>query len=194
VGSIESHPESAAESLKGLDLSCFPVDPEKFMLRPGQNTIRIALADDHTIFRDGLRQLLDAEPDFSVVGEARDGVEALEVVRGSKPDILLLDLKMPALDGLGVLRQLAVRRSKTQVIVLTSSDDTQEHAEAIKLGAAAVTLKRDSTDTLLSAIRSVYRGEAPAPAPPTNGAELQPDPDLPLTSREREIAHRQLRD
>lgn len=161
------------------------------MVRSRQGTIRIAIADDHTIFRDGLRRVLAAEPDFEVVGEACNGLEVHDLLRNSKPDILLLDLKMPVLDGLGVLRQLSGHKLKTRIIVLTASEDSQDHAASLQLGAAAVALKRDTTDSLIATIRSVHNGEAKAVAPPQAPAEtpqLQPDPDLPLTPREREIA------
>src|ERR1700686_2113448 len=88
--------------------------PKGAMVRPRYHTIRISIPDDHIIFRDGLRHVLAMEPDFEVVGEARHGLDALDVVRGLKPDILLLDLKMPVLDGLAVLRKLTGQTHKTR--------------------------------------------------------------------------------
>lgn len=160
------------------------------MARARQKTIRIAMADDHTIFRDGLRRVLEMEPDFEVVGEARNGLEALDLLRSSQPDILLLDLKMPSLDGLGVLRQLAGQTLKTRIIVLTASEDAQEHTESMHLGAWAVALKRDTTDSLIATIRGVHNGEmkAATPAQSTAQGTLEPDLGLPLTPRERQIA------
>ena len=85
--------------------------------------IRIVVADDHPIFRDGLCKLLALEEDFEVVAQAQDGRQVLEVLQQYEPDILLLDLKMPGLDGLGTLQRLQAVKNKTRVIVLTASDD-----------------------------------------------------------------------
>src|SRR5690349_7058645 len=85
--------------------------------------IRIAVADDHPIFRDGLCKLLALEDDFEVVAQASDGRQVHDVVQQHQPDILLLDLKMPGLDGLSTLQRLQLEKSKTRVIVLTASDD-----------------------------------------------------------------------
>ena len=92
-----------------------------------EKKINIALADDHTIFRDALSQLLSIEPDFEVVGEANNGTEVLDLVRELQPDILLLDLRMPGLDGLAVLQRIQNQKLKTKIIVLTASDDQGEY-------------------------------------------------------------------
>src|SRR6185503_9582247 len=96
--------------------------------------IRIVIADDHPIFRDGLRKLLVLEDDFRVVAEAKDGKEVLEVLDEYQPDILLLDLKMPGLDGLTALQKLQNARTKTKVIVPTSSEDKNQFLQAMKFG------------------------------------------------------------
>src|SRR5439155_18972846 len=121
--------------------------------------IRIVIADDHPIFRDGLRKLLMLEEDFRVVAEARDGKEVLEVLDEHQPDILLLDLKMPGLDGLTALQKLQNSRSKTKVIVLTASEDKNQFVQAMKFGTCGIVLKQTATELLIKSIRKVHAGE-----------------------------------
>jgi two-component system, NarL family, nitrate/nitrite response regulator NarL len=121
--------------------------------------IRIVIADDHPIFRDGLRKLLTLEEDFRVVAEARDGTEVLEVVDEHQPDILLLDLKMPGLDGLTALQKLQNSRTKTKVIVLTASEDKNQFVQAMNFGTCGIVLKQTATDLLIKSIRKVHAGE-----------------------------------
>ena len=121
--------------------------------------IRIAIADDHPIFRDGLRKLLALEEDFKVVAEARDGKEVLDILQREEPDILLLDLKMPGLDGLSTLQRLQAQKIKTKVIVLTASDDEGEYVQAMKLGTSGIVLKQTATELLIKSIRKVHNGE-----------------------------------
>src|SRR4051794_36461607 len=99
---------------------------------PAKSTIRIVVADDHPIFRDGLCRLLALEADFEVVAQAADGSQVLDVLQQLKPDILLLDLKMPGLNGLATLQRLHAARNRTRVIVLTASDDKNEFMQAMK--------------------------------------------------------------
>ena len=121
--------------------------------------IRIAIADDHTIFRDGLRKLLSLEPDFEVCAEAKDGSEVLDVLRQSEPDILLLDLKMPGIDGIAALQRIQNQKLKTKIIVLTASDDEGEYVQAMKYGTSGIVLKQTATELLIKSIRKVYQGE-----------------------------------
>lgn len=121
--------------------------------------ISIAIADDHPIFRDGLRKLLALEEDFRVVAEARDGKEVLEILQKQEPDILLLDLKMPGLDGLATLQRLQAQKTRTRVIVLTASDDEGEYVQAMKFGTSGIVLKQTATDLLIKSIRKVHSGE-----------------------------------
>src|ERR1044071_237152 len=121
--------------------------------------IRIVVADDHPIFRDGLCKLLALEEDFEVVAQASDGREVLDVLQQHEPDILLLDLKMPGLDGLGTLQKLQAARNKTRVIVLTASDDKNEFVQAMKLGTSGIVLKQTATELLIKSIRKVHAGE-----------------------------------
>jgi DNA-binding NarL/FixJ family response regulator len=121
--------------------------------------IRIVVADDHPIFRDGLCKLLALEEDFDVVAQASDGRQVLDVLQQYVPDILLLDLKMPGLDGLATLQRLQAVKNKTRVIVLTASDDKNEFVQAMKLGTSGIVLKQTATELLIKSIRKVHAGE-----------------------------------
>jgi DNA-binding NarL/FixJ family response regulator len=162
--------------------------------------IRIVIADDHPIFRDGLRKLLMLEEDFRVVAEARDGKEVLEVLDEHQPDILLLDLKMPGLDGLTALQKLQNSRTKTKVIVLTASEDKNQFVQAMKFGTCGIVLKQTATELLIKSIRKVHAGEiwldshttaavmrhfsSPMESTPLGGRDRDRSP---LSQREREI-------
>lgn len=119
--------------------------------------IRIAIADDHQIFRDGLRRLLESEPGFEVVAEAADGFEAIRVVRETRPDVLLLDLAMPRMDGLEALGAAEVE--STPVILLTAAIDPGELLRAVRLGARGVVLKESATRQLIDDIHRVIDGK-----------------------------------
>ena len=124
-----------------------------------KGTIRIVLADDHPIVRDGLKKLLKLEEDFEVVGEAGDGREVLERVQELDPDVLLLDLRMPNLDGLAALQALQQTNKRTRVIVLTASEDKNEFVQAMKLGCSGIVLKQTAPDLIVKSIRKVNSGE-----------------------------------
>jgi DNA-binding NarL/FixJ family response regulator len=126
---------------------------------PSKTKIRIVVADDHPIFRDGLCRLLALEEDFEVVAQAQDGRQVLDVLQQQEPDILLLDLKMPGLDGLATLQRLQIAKNKTRVIVLTASDDKNEFVQAMKLGTSGIVLKQTATELLIKSIRKVHAGE-----------------------------------
>jgi DNA-binding NarL/FixJ family response regulator len=121
--------------------------------------IRILIADDHEIFRDGLRLLLDAESGLNVIGEARDGAEAVERARELSPDILLLDLSMPNHPGFEALKDLGSGDpNKTHVILLSADVSKRQIVEALQLGARGVVLKDSATEFLLKAIQTVMAG------------------------------------
>lgn len=121
--------------------------------------IRVLVADDHTIFREGLCKLLEAEDDIVVIGEARTGVECLALVEKLKPDVVVLDLKMPEKDGLSVLNDLGGKDASTRTIVLTASEDERDFVEVVRRGARGVVLKQAASELLLEGIRKVHRGE-----------------------------------
>src|SRR5260370_37129187 len=107
-----------------------------------KGTVRIVIADDHPIVRDGLKKLLQLEDDFEVVGEAGDGREVLEKVQELDPDVLLLDLRMPNLDGLSALQALQQINKRTRVIVLTPAEGKNEFGQAVKPGCRGIELKQ----------------------------------------------------
>ncbi len=123
------------------------------------NTVRIVIADDHTIFRDGLRRLLESEPEFEIVGEAADGAEAVQLVQQAHPDILLLDLAMPRMPGLEALRELSELRATTRVILLTAAIEKRQIIEALQVGARGVVMKDAATQMLIKAMRTVMSGQ-----------------------------------
>jgi DNA-binding NarL/FixJ family response regulator len=122
--------------------------------------VRIVIADDHPIFRDGLRRLLESEPDLKVVGEACDGAEAVKLARQFRPEILLLDLAMPRHPGLEALREMSSGSPDgVRVILLTAAAEKNQIVEALQLGARGVVLKDSATQLLLKAIHTVMSGE-----------------------------------
>lgn len=122
--------------------------------------IRILLADDHRMFRQGLRELLERRSSFEVVGEASTGREVLARAAELKPDVVLLDIQMPELDGVAAARQLAQAHPEIKVIMLTMYRQDQHLFEAIKAGARAYLLKDADADELVDVIERVHRGEA----------------------------------
>jgi two-component system, NarL family, response regulator NreC len=121
--------------------------------------IRILIADDHTIVRSGVRLLLEAEPDIDVVGEALDGLQAVEFASRMQPDVILMDIAMPGLDGLEATRQIKTLFPDINVLVLTMHRSDEYFFEILKAGASGYLLKGADTSDLVKAIHSVQRGE-----------------------------------
>src|SRR5262245_49299469 len=123
-----------------------------------QKHIRIVIADDHPMFRDGLRNLLESDEQFEIIGEAGDAISAVNAVRNLLPDILLLDLAMPRASGLETLRLLSAETLPTLTIVLTAAIGRIETVQAVQLGARGVVLKADASRMLFEAIVAVANG------------------------------------
>ena len=121
--------------------------------------VRIVLADDHQMFRDAVRRLLDAEPDLVVVGEASDGEEAVALTLQYEPDILLLDVAMPHGNGMQVLQHIAAASKATRIIMVTGAVEENELRQALRLGARGFVLKESGAEQLLESIRVVHGGE-----------------------------------
>ncbi len=122
--------------------------------------IRVLLADDHNVLRQGMAQALDAQPDIAVVAQAADGTQAVELARAHRPDVILLDINMPGMDGVEAARQIIAESPGIGIIMLTMYRRDEYVVEAIKAGASGYLLKEVELDDLLAAIRSVARGEA----------------------------------
>ncbi|SCK23589.1 response regulator transcription factor [Vogesella sp. LIG4] len=158
-------------------------------------SIRILLVDDHTLFRSGLKALLQRQPDFDIVGEAADGLEGVKLAEQLKPDVVLLDIDMPQMNGREALAQILVTQPQLAVLMLTVSEDGDDLAECMKSGARGYLLKNINADFLLASIRRAVDGDSVlspemtaklvarlrAPASETRNLELES-----LTPRERE--------
>ena len=156
--------------------------------------IRILIADDHAIVREGLRALLATEPDLELVAEATDGIQAVTKARAFKPDVILLDLMMPRMDGVEAITEIKKDWQEAHIIVLTSFSDDEKVFSAIRSGALGYLLKDSSPQDLLNAIHTVAKGEgflSPSIASKVM-REINQPPKLPptkdpLTERENEI-------
>ena len=120
---------------------------------------RIVIVDDHTLFREGLRTILETEDDIEVVADAESAEDIVELVWQTRPDVLLLDIRMPQGSGLDAVPAVLKISPNTQVLVLTACDEKEEHVRAFRLGAKGVILKDSARQTLMQAIRTVCRGE-----------------------------------
>ena len=165
--------------------------------------IRVMIADDHTMFREAIAHFLNAQDDIEVVKEASEGREAIWVVGEVRPDVLLLDLVMPEMDGLEILRQVREKSPETKVLILTGYFDEGLVLRALQQGARGYFLKGGSSLGLVKAIRAVATGEAwaernmigkllddlPGSSPGQINKEKRRDPRTPLTKREEEVTH-----
>ncbi|EDZ96713.1 MAG: response regulator transcription factor [Limnospira sp. PMC 1291.21] len=120
--------------------------------------IRVLLVDDQGIIREGLRSLLEAKPDLEIVGEAENGKLAVELALKLKPDVVLMDVRMPIMDGVAAMRSLAEQQPEIKVLVLTTFDDDEYVTQAMESGAKGYLLKDTPSDELAQAIRAVYKG------------------------------------
>jgi DNA-binding NarL/FixJ family response regulator len=124
------------------------------------NPIRLLIVDDHPVVRDGLRGMFAGDPEYEVVGAAADGAEALGLAESLRPDVILMDLRMPGLDGVKAIRRLAARGIPARILVLTTYDTDSDVVPAIEAGATGYLLKDSSREELYRAIRAAYRGES----------------------------------
>ncbi len=166
-----------------------------------QVRIRVVIADDHPITREGVEKLLSLETDMELVGEAGDGESAVAIVDKLDPDILLLDLRMPVVDGFAALQRILKLGRKTRVVVFTASEDKNEFVQAMKLGCSGIILKQTEADLILKGIRKVHAGEIwldsnttaavmrqfASPSEPMPTGSLRARDRSPLSQREREI-------
>jgi NarL family two-component system response regulator LiaR len=158
--------------------------------------IRVFITEDHKIVRKGIRSLLGHEPDFEVVGEAANGAAALSKIVAMRPDVILMDLEMPVMDGIETITRLVESNVDARILVLTSFATEEKVFPAIKAGALGYLLKDTSPDDLIQAIRDVYSGQSwlhpkiarmllrEVSAPPQKPPENAPDP---LTERELDV-------
>jgi DNA-binding NarL/FixJ family response regulator len=152
--------------------------------------IRVLLVDDHAVVREGLRTFLDLQDGIEVVGEAADGVEGVAAAERLRPDVVLMDLVMPRLDGVGAMRELRGRLPGVRVIVLTSFAEDDKLLPAVQAGAAGYLLKNAQPQELARAVRAAHAGEAlldPQVAARLLESIAQPAAPDPLTRREREV-------
>jgi len=160
------------------------------------NAVRVLIADDQPLFREALRALLIGRSELELVGEASDGLEAIGMVDAHDPDVVLLDLKMPTLDGIATIRRLRAEYPRTKVLVLTTFDDDELIFDGLRAGAVGYLLKDSTAERLLEAILAVARGESflqPAVAAKVIAefSRLPPRPGgasaMGLSAREREV-------
>lgn len=159
-----------------------------------EHNIRILIADDHAVVREGLRSLINTEPGMTVIGQAEDGHRALEMARSLQPDVILLDMVMPHKSGLEVIEALREENPAVRILVLTSFSDDDMLFPAVKAGALGYLLKNSSPQRLLAAIRDVHRGEPSLSSDVAKKLMLEmqrpsslPPTEDPLTARELEV-------
>jgi DNA-binding NarL/FixJ family response regulator len=175
-----------------LDYLSFPIDE-------GNQVIRVLLVDDQALIRQGLRSLLDAKPDLQVVGDAENGQIALERVAELHPDVVLMDVRMPVMDGVTATRLIRQQFPQTQVLILTTFDDDDYVSRAMQVGARGYLLKDTLSEELAQAIRAVHQGytqmgpglfekilSATVATPPEESFVL-PSELMSLTQREQEV-------
>lgn len=172
--------------------------PSPLWARTGARRIRVLIVDDHAILREALRGLLESVPEIEVVGDATNGREALDLCDRLQPDVVLMDMVMPGLNGLEATRQLRRRHPKTKVLILTGYMEDEQIVAALRAGASGYVVKRSDKEELLLGIQAVHRGNTYFSSSISDGDAInqylwqakRPEPktgyDL-LTSREREV-------
>jgi two-component system, NarL family, response regulator NreC len=157
-------------------------------------TLRVLIADDHTIVRSGVRMLLETEPNLTVVGEALTGAQAVDLARTLKPDLILMDISMPEMDGLEATRQIKAGWPEINILVLTMHRSDEYFFEILKAGASGYILKTADTEELIQAVRATARGDVflmPSMAKKLLGSylsQVKEEPEaIPLSAREKEI-------
>ena len=158
---------------------------------------RILIADDHLIIRQGLKLILETEPDFELVGEAADGLEAVRLAAELQPDVILMDLRMPGMDGLSAIEHLHREQPHISIVILTTYNEDELLVQGLRLGARGYLLKDTDRETLFNAIRAAARGEmlfSPevigrllAKIEPDTQSSSAPSEAVELTLREREV-------
>ena len=172
-------------------------EPSQSIRNPKSEIIRVLLAEDHTIVREGLRSLMDGEAGIEVIGEANDGREAVEKVRQLRPDVVVMDIAMPGLNGLEATRQIRKRFPETQVLILTMHTNEEYVFQILRAGASGYVVKQAASEELIAGIRAVGRGDSFL-SPSISGkvieeyvrqAEAMEEKDRydKLTDREREV-------
>jgi two-component system, NarL family, response regulator DegU len=172
----------------------FPTqNPSHRQIVSGASNIRLMLADDHRMLREGLRRSM-SERGFEIVGEARDGAEAVELAAALRPDVILMDVTMPEMDGVEATRQIKARHPEIRIVMLTMHADQDVLADAIRAGANGYLVKDCSTDEIASAIETVAGGEtalsprlAASMLAEVRRGDLGSDPERIVTKREEEV-------
>jgi DNA-binding NarL/FixJ family response regulator len=153
-------------------------------------TIRVLVADDHAVVRSGLGQLLATAPDLELAAEAGDGEEAVAAAEEARPDVILMDISMPVLDGVEATRRIVARDPDARVVMLTSFADNRKILDALEAGASGYLLKHAGPDELLGAIRAAAAGEAPLDPKAARAlldSRRAPSADRTLSAREQEV-------
>ncbi|MEV5895609.1 response regulator transcription factor [Nonomuraea fuscirosea] len=150
--------------------------------------VRLLIADDHPVVRDGIRGMFTGDPGFEVLGEAGDGAQAVDLARVLDPDVILMDLRMPRMDGVSAIKELARLGVRARVLVLTTYDTDKDVLPAVEAGATGYLLKDTSRDELVRAVRAAARGEAVlSPSVATRLLGQVRAPADPLSARELEV-------
>lgn len=159
---------------------------------PSPPPLRVLIADDHLVVREGLRAILGTAPDLTLVGEATDGAEAVQLVGELSPDVVLMDLRMPGVDGIEAIRQITARYPEVEIVILTTYDDDQHIVRGLRAGARGYLLKDAGRKVLFEAIRAAARGESLLPSAVVEKvvarlAEPKPVAAARLSEREQEV-------